>query len=161
MSFGKPKRDSVIYALSEKMSASDFFGPNEGLERLKAPTLAGVPESDPQVKKWVMEKGGECWGYNLYRNGAVAVCRASMPAGDAFTLHQHEVSHEFLFIFKGRVRVNPAEYTDSIKVSGEPGDTFGAGDIVYFKPGQEHRVEVLEATELIGITQPPDENYPG
>jgi len=93
-------------------------------------------------------KVGSCIGTNLFNNKQIAVQNAFMCKGSIFPMHKHK-EHEYLLIYVGKLEV-------------KNGDTLilKKGDVVHFKPNEQHSVKALENTYLVGITMPASAGYP-
>ena len=90
---------------------------------------------------------------NLLRKDEVGVIEATIPDGDTFPLHEHDV-YEWLIPYKGTMRV---VMEDNVLMVGPDRDL----TYIFLQPGEAHEVSAVGDVGLIGITVPADEGYPG
>ena len=123
------------------------------LARLRelTPTLPSFPPTNIQQPGWLEweTKGGKCFGWSLLHKPEISICKSFMTQGCIFPKHHHEAK-EFLIVFEGKIVLYHKD--DCFEI--------GVGDIHIVQPMEDHAVEAVEDSTIIGITIPAIKEYP-
>ena len=86
-------------------------------------------------------KTNKPWGYEdlLYQGPSYVLKKLFMSSGESCSLHFHNVKHETMLVFSGKLKIEIGESKSSLIAKD-----YLPGDIVIIEPGVIHRMTAIE-----------------
>ena len=112
-----------------------------------------LPKVPNRILKYRSEDGTTALGFGLVNTPEVCIQCAFLVKGRTFPPHPHD-GKEWLIVVSGKCVIKWGQKLENRRLCR-------SGDYVVIPPGVLHSAEMIEDTEMIGITIPGDqEGYP-
>jgi quercetin dioxygenase-like cupin family protein len=106
---------------------------------------------DDGMQTYDLEQG-TAMAFKLLKKPEIAVADSFLSKGTIFPLHNHDISIEVLFLYKGKVTL----ITEKIGRK-----TLKPGDFISITKGDGHALLVKEDSWIVAITMPAEKSFPG